>query len=235
MIIKRVSLHNFKNYTDVTWDDIGESINVLLGKNGRGKSNLYQGSIFSSSGSLSLLGCIFGRVAGEEERDPQRRCHSLQEKLSQEAVVAVEVLFDNRQRRLASVDSDEVQIRKSIDSQGKIQVELNSRPISFRDFLSLLQCSGFQLNSPINFVMQGKVKQISHMSEAGLFNLFCEIVGTSVYAHARVESEGIITSTVLDEQKSFELLEEFRDRLSEIEIDKDDFFKFEETLKSGNR
>jgi hypothetical protein len=56
-----------------------------------------------------------------------------------------------------------------------------------------------------------------------------------VYAHARVESEGIITSTVLDEQKSFELLEEFRDRLSEIEVDKDDFFKFEETLKSGNR
>ena len=47
--------------------------------------------------------------------------------------------------------------------------------------------------------------------------------------------EGIVTSTVLDEQKSFELLEEFRDRLSEIEIDKDDFVKFEETLKSGNR
>ncbi len=136
---------------------------------------------------------------------------------------------------MASVDSDEVQIRKSIDAQGKIHIELNSRPIPFRDFLSLLQCSGFQLTNPINFVMQGKVKQISHISETGLFNLFCEIVGTSVYAQARVESEGIVTSTVLDEQKSFELLEEFRDRLSEIEIDKDDFVKFEETLKSGNR
>ena len=145
------------------------------------------------------------------------------------------MLFDNRQRLLASVDSDEVQVRKSIDGQGKVQVELNSRPMSLRDFLGLLQCSGFQLSNPINFVMQGKVKQVSHTSETGLFALFCEIVGTSVYAQARVESEGIVTSTVLDEQKSFELLEEFRDRLSEIEVDKDDFVKFEETIKSGNR
>jgi chromosome segregation ATPase len=55
MIIKRVSLHNFKNYVDVTWQDIGEGVNVILGKNGRGKSNLYHGRCTSRSAALCLL------------------------------------------------------------------------------------------------------------------------------------------------------------------------------------
>lgn len=39
----------------------------------------------------------------------------------------------------------------------------------------------------------------------------------------------------LDEKKSMELLEDFREKLNDLEVDKEDYEKFEQNLKEGNQ
>lgn len=41
MLVRRLVLQNFKNHRDLDWNDIDAGCNVLLGKNGQGKSNIH--------------------------------------------------------------------------------------------------------------------------------------------------------------------------------------------------
>ena len=135
---------------------------------------------------------------------------------------------------MPAFDSDSVRIKKLIGADLKVQIEVNDTRFSQEEFLSMLAACGFQTHMPLNFVLQGKAKQVSQLDQAGLFNLFSSIVGTSSYTEARMESESMLSTTVLDERKSMELLEDFRERLSDLEVDREDFTKFEQNLKKTN-
>lgn len=132
-------------------------------------------------------------------------------------------------------ERDTLTIRKTIDADGQVEVTVEGRRFSQTEFLAVLEASGFQTHSPLNFVLQGKAKQISQLDSTEIFQLFTQIVGSADYAQSREESENLLESTVLDENKSLELLEEFRERLTELEVDKEDFMSFETNLKACNQ
>ena len=44
MHIKQIVLRNFKSYREEIITDISKEINVVIGKNGHGKSNFYKGN-----------------------------------------------------------------------------------------------------------------------------------------------------------------------------------------------
>lgn len=132
-------------------------------------------------------------------------------------------------------DRDLLTIRKTISAEGLVEVTVEGRKFTQSEFLDVLEASGLQTHSPLNFMLQGKAKQISQLDPVELFQLFTQIVGSATYAQSREESEQILNSTILDETKSLELLEEFRERLVELEVDKEDFQHFETNLKACNR
>lgn len=148
--------------------------------------------------------------------------------------MSVEITLDNTGRGLSFIDDDLVRIKKTLTPGNKVQIEVNCKLYTQDEFLTLLAHCGYQTHMPLNFVLQGKAKQISQLDQTGLFNLFCKIVGTATYSEARLESESMLASTVLDERKSMELLEDFRERLSDLEVDREDFQKFESNLKQTN-
>lgn len=149
--------------------------------------------------------------------------------------VSAEIHIDNTGRGMSAFDVGELRIKKTITADNKVQVVVNEKVLSQEEFLGKLAFSGLQPNSPLNFILQGKAKQVSQLDPFGLFNVFSNLVGSSIYTEARAESESLLASTVLDERKSLELLEEFRERLSDLEVDKEDFDKFEKSLKETNR
>ena len=150
-------------------------------------------------------------------------------------MVSVEGVLDNSGRQLSLIDADDVTVKKSINKDGKIEVEITGKAYSLAEYHAVLQSVGFLVHNTMNFVMQGKVKVLGQMEEQDLFHLFTNLVGTAPYSKAREESEELVDSTQLDEKKSLELLEEFREKLTELEIDKEDFKSFAESLKKMNR
>lgn len=55
MKIKRLILHNFKSYRDVVISYIDQKANIIIGKNGHGKSNIHIGSLASISAAVPVL------------------------------------------------------------------------------------------------------------------------------------------------------------------------------------
>ncbi len=55
MKIKRLILHNFKSYRDVVISHINSKANIIIGKNGHGKSNIHIGRLALTSAALPLL------------------------------------------------------------------------------------------------------------------------------------------------------------------------------------
>ena len=165
---------------------------------------------------------------------PQTKREVLNEQFSMDEEVYVEVMILNEDRKLA-VDADEVIIKKLIDKDCKISIRVNDRYYSQNEYFNLLEIAGLRKHNPSNIVLQGKIKRVSQLDEQSLYNLLTEIVGTKTYEEKKKESLDILDSTVLDERKADELLEDFRAKLNDLEVDKEDFEKYELNLKSGNR
>ena len=55
MIVKQLHLFNYKNYRDTKWEDINPHMNVIVGRNGIGKSTIYSGTLCFPSSSIPIL------------------------------------------------------------------------------------------------------------------------------------------------------------------------------------
>lgn len=126
-------------------------------------------------------------------------------------------------------------IRKTIDEEGRLIIKLNEKVISRNEFHNLMEIAGIRRENPTNFILQGKVKRIAQADEQALYELLTEIIGTKQFEDKKQESLDLVDSIGIDEKKALELLEEFKEKLTEIEIDKEDFVKYEDNLKAGNR
>lgn len=146
----------------------------------------------------------------------------------------VEALLDNSDGKLLYEES-EVLIRKGISKEGRITIKINDRQVQSEEYYKLMEIAGIRRANPPNFLLQGKVKRVAQADERSLYSLLTEIVGTKAYEEQKGESLEIIDSVVIDEKKANDLLEEFREKLGELEVDKEDFKQYEENFKAGNQ
>ena len=129
----------------------------------------------------------------------------------------------------------EIILKKVIGKDCKLKHYFNSKMISKEEYGQKMSLLGIEQIYPSNFAMQGKIKRISQLSEVELFNLLTEIVGTKVYEEGRNKSVEIVEKIDIDEKKAADLLEEYRQRLNELEHDKKDFQKYKERLEESNK
>jgi structural maintenance of chromosome 3 (chondroitin sulfate proteoglycan 6) len=125
MHIKTVTIQGFKSYSDKTVvGPFHSGHNVVVGRNGSGKSNFFSAIEFVLSNEFSNL-----RV--------EQRCSLLHEGTGPRHINAsVEILFDNSDRRFP-VECDEVSIKRSIGAK-KDQFYLNSKLASNKSEVWLL-------------------------------------------------------------------------------------------------
>jgi structural maintenance of chromosome 3 (chondroitin sulfate proteoglycan 6) len=215
MHIKQIIIQGFKSYKDQTViEPFSPSLNVIVGRNGSGKSNFFAAIRFVLSDAYTQM--------GREERQ------ALLHEGSGSAVMSayVEVIFDNSDERFPTGRSELV-LRRTIGLK-KDEYSLDRKNATKTDVMNLLESAGFSRSNPYYIVPQGRVTTLTNMKDAERLSLLKEVAGTQVYEARRTESLKIMQETDNKRSKIDHLLELVEDRLDELEEEKEELRKYQE-------
>ncbi|PSS03880.1 hypothetical protein BD289DRAFT_478359 [Coniella lustricola] len=217
MYIKQIIIQGFKSYKDQTIiEPFSPGTNVVVGRNGSGKSNFFAAIRF-------VLSDAYNNLSREE------RAALLHEGSGSAVATAyVEVIFDNSKphRRFTTIDEDEVAIRRTIGHK-KDEYSVDKKVWSKKEVMQLLDTAGFSRTQPFYIVPQGRVTALTNMKEKDRLNLLKEIAGTQLYEDKRAESLKIMNETNNKREKIDELLAYIKERLSELEEEKEELRGFQ--------
>lgn len=140
----QVIIQGFKSYREQTVvEPFDPGHNVVVGRNGSGKSNFFYAIQFVLSDEYSHL-------------RPEQRQALLHEGTGPRVISAyVEIIFDNSDGRLP-IDKDEVFLRRVIGSK-KDNYFLNKKMVPRSEVMNLLESAGFSRANPYYIVKQGKL------------------------------------------------------------------------------
>ncbi|GAP89623.1 putative chromosome segregation protein [Rosellinia necatrix] len=209
MYIKQIIIQGFKSYKDQTvMEPFSPKTNVIVGRNGSGKSNFFAAIRFVLSDAYTQM--------SREERQ------ALLHEGSGSAVMSayVEIVFDNSDDRFHT-GNKEVTLRRTIGLK-KDEYSLDKKVVTKVDVTNLLETAGFSKSNPYYIVPQGRVTALTNMKESDRLNLLKEVAGTQVYESRRTESLKIMTDTNNKRDKIDELLDYIKERLSELEEEKEE-------------
>jgi structural maintenance of chromosome 3 (chondroitin sulfate proteoglycan 6) len=190
---------------------------VIVGRNGSGKSNFFAAIRFVLSDAYTQM--------GREERQ------ALLHEGSGSAVMSayVEIIFDNADGRFPT-GKDELILRRTIGLK-KDEYSLDRKNATKTDVMNLLESAGFSRSNPYYIVPQGRVTTLTNMKDTERLTLLKEVAGTQVYEARRAESLKIMTETNNKRNKIDELLNYIRDRLNELEEEKEELRAYQEKDK----
>lgn len=141
----------------------------------------------------------------------------------------VEIIFDNTDGRFPT-GKDELILRRTIGLK-KDEYSLDRKNATKTDVMNLLESAGFSRSNPYYIVPQGRVTTLTNMKDPERLTLLKEVAGTQVYEARRAESLKIMTDTNNKRAKIDELLDYIRDRLNELEEEKEELRAYQEKDK----
>lgn len=141
----------------------------------------------------------------------------------------VEIIFDNSDDRFPT-GKDELILRRTIGLK-KDEYSLDRKNATKTDVMNLLESAGFSRSNPYYIVPQGRVTALTNMKDSERLTLLKEVAGTQVYEARRTESLKIMTETNNKRAKIDELLEYIKERLSELEEEKEELRGYQEKDK----
>ncbi|CZR61603.1 probable structural maintenance of chromosomes protein 3 [Phialocephala subalpina] len=218
MYIKQIIIQGFKSYKEQTViEPFSPKTNVIVGRNGSGKSNFFAAIRFVLSDAYSQM--------GREERQ------ALLHEGSGSAVMSayVEIIFDNSDDRFPT-GKDELILRRTIGLK-KDEYSLDRKNATKNDVMNLLESAGFSRSNPYYIVPQGRVTALTNMKDAERLNLLKEVAGTQVYEARRTESLKIMQDTNNKRAKIDETLDYIKERLAELEEEKEELRGYQEKDK----
>lgn len=204
--------HSYKEQTVI--EPFSSKTNVIVGRNGSGKSNFFAAIRFVLSDAYTQM--------SREERQ------GLLHEGSGSAVMSayVEIIFDNTDDRFPT-GNKEVVLRRTIGLK-KDEYSVDRKVVTKSDVMNLLEAAGFSRSNPYYIVPQGRVTALTNMKESDRLNLLKEVAGTQVYETRRAESLKIMNETNNKREKIDELLEYIKERLSELEEEKEELRGFQD-------
>lgn len=214
MYIKQVIIQGFRSYRDQTIvDPFSSKHNVIVGRNGSGKSNFFYAIQFVLSDEFSHL-------------RPEQRLALLHEGTGPRVISAfVEIIFDNSDNRLP-IDKEEVSLRRVIGAK-KDQYFLDKKMVTKNDVMNLLESAGFSRSNPYYIVKQGKINQMATAPDSQRLKLLREVAGTRVYDERKEESINLMKETEGKREKINELLKYIEERLHTLEDEKEELAQYQ--------
>ncbi|KAI9183999.1 Structural maintenance of chromosomes protein 3 [Blastocladiella emersonii ATCC 22665] len=207
MHIRQIIIQGFKSYKDQTvMEPFSARHNVIVGRNGSGKSNFFWAIRFVLNDAYTSL--------SREER--QALLHEGSGPASMSAFV--EIIFDNADHRFPT-GKDEVVLRRTIGLK-KDEYSLDKKSATKTEVVNLLESAGFSSANPYYIVPQGRITALCNAKDAERLTLLKEVAGTGVYEARRAESVKILDDTQLKRDKITSLMEFITDRLGELEEEK---------------
>ncbi|KAF2361805.1 SMCs flexible hinge [Trinorchestia longiramus] len=214
MYIRQIIIQGFKSYREQTViEPFDPRHNVVVGRNGSGKSNFFYAIQFVLSDEFSHL------------RAEQRQA-LLHEGTGPRVISAfVEIIFDNSDGRIP-IDKNDVCLRRVIGAK-KDTYFLNRKAVTKLDVMNLLESAGFSRSNPYYIVKQGKINQMATAPDSHRIKLLREVAGTRVYDERREESKGILKETESKREKIEEFLRTIEERLATLEEEKEELKEYQ--------
>lgn len=141
----------------------------------------------------------------------------------------VEIIFDNSDDRFPT-GKPELILRRTIGMK-KDEYSLDRKNATKSDVMNLLESAGFSRSNPYYIVPQGRVTALTNMKDNERLNLLKEVAGTQVYEARRTESLKIMNETNNKREKIDELLVYIKERLAELEEEKEELRDYQEKDK----
>ncbi|KAF4657240.1 hypothetical protein FOL47_008539 [Perkinsus chesapeaki] len=206
MHLKKLSLKGYKTYRDqTTIVDLHAGVNVFVGLNGSGKSNIFSAIRFA--------------LGGEGATNEQQRRALLYESQGHQAASAfVEITFDNSDGRIP-VDKAEVVLRRSI-TIATDTYEWNGKSVQKAEVDSWLEGAGLSTKQNTYCIVErDKVVSLTSMSDGDRLDLLKEVSGAHIYDVRRGESLKVLENTRKKREHIAEVMEDIREKLERLDED----------------
>lgn len=218
MYIKQLTVKGFKSYRDETiFGPFSPHHNVIVGKNGSGKSNFFAAVRF-------VLHDSYARLMGDQKQA------LLHDHGASGLSGYVEIVFDNAEGRFPN-NRETATIRRTVGLQ-KDEYSLDGKSASKQDILSMLEHAGFSKSNPYYIVPQGRVAALTTAKDSERLALLKEVAGTRTYEEHRLESLKILDETAGKRVKIRELLEFIEERMRELAEERAELTAFQERDES---
>ncbi len=213
--IKKLVMHGFKSFIRKTEIPFAPGINVIVGANGSGKSNISDALCFVL-GRLSIKSMRAAKAGnliflGSKAAAPAK-----------EAVV--EMVLDNREG-IFSIEKDEISIKRIVRRNGQSIYKINEEVKTRNEILSLLSQAGIDPNG-FNIILQGEIQNFVRMQPEERRKIIEEVSGISVYEMRKEKSINELEKT---EEKLKEVLAILRERtiyLNNLEKERQQALRF---------
>lgn len=218
MFIKKIIIQGFKTYKDTTVIDlISPEFNVVVGRNGSGKSNFFQAIRF-------VLSDAYTHMTREERQG------LIHEGSGTVMSAYVEIIFDNVDRRLP-ISKDEVSLRRTIGLK-KDDYSLDNKTATRSDIMNLLESAGFSRSNPYYIVPQGKITALTNSKDSERLTLLKDVSGAKIFELKLKESLKEMENSNLKRQRIDEALSSINERLSDLQLESDDLKQYQQVDKS---
>lgn len=207
--IKQITIQGFKSYKDQTQiEPFSPNCNVIVGRNGSGKSNFFAAVRF-------VLGDDYYTLNREERQ-------ALLHEGSGSAVMSayVEVCFDNTEDRFQT-GKPEFFLRRTIGVK-KDEYSVNRKNATKTEVQQILESAGFSRSNPYYIVPQGRVTTLTNMKDAQRLTLLKEISGSNVYETRRADSLKLLADTDNKCNNIDGVVASINERLDELEGEKEE-------------
>ncbi|MBS3092779.1 chromosome segregation protein SMC [Candidatus Pacearchaeota archaeon] len=219
--IKKLVIHGFKSFANRTEIPFDKGINVIIGANGSGKSNISDALCFVL-GRLSIKSMRAAKAAnllfqGTHEKKPAHEAY-------------VELIFDNSDKTF-KINSNELIIKRIVRSNGLGIYKINHETKTRQEVLELLSQAGIDPNG-FNIVLQGEIAHFVKMRSEDRREIIEEIAGISVYEMRKQKALHEIEKT---EEKLKEVSAVLRERtsyLKNLEEERKQALRFRELEKT---
>ena len=206
MWIKRLRIEGFKSFGDENIIDFHRHVNVVLGRNGSGKSNLLS--------TISLL--LNASVVPSREK-----VHLVHDASARHQAI-VEITFDNSDGRLpvpsnavSKTESSETVIRRVIGAKIDMYY-INARLATRSEIISLMEAAGFSRNNPFYLVEQGQVSDLANCSESKRLKVVQDLAGLSSFDEKQANSVALLREAKRNSESAQEELDSLARELEDL-------------------
>lgn len=178
-MLKRASFSGFKSFADEVNVSFPGGITVIIGPNGCGKSNVFDGVrwVLGEQSAKSLRGGKMQDVifSGSDRRKPKD-------------TASVSIVLDNEQGFFPNVTENEVEVTRRIDRKGGSEYFINGTLSRLKDVQQLFMDSGVGSNS-YSIIGQGQIEKILSTKIEERRSIFEEASGIVKLRHQKEQTE----------------------------------------------